>query len=148
MPTLRLTFFGIDVPDAVKCFNVVEARVPDRRGVLYVTYRSYSRTDMGLTDFKRTLRKGELLYHIVGGGLRVREVGTGSEPREIRFEDRDYPLRVKPVLPGSDGDKLLAPYREGSPPGEDARRRLVFEIEGPEEFKFSGAFIEDDRWRR
>jgi hypothetical protein len=148
MPTLRLTFFGIDVPDATKCFNVVESRVPDRRGLLYVTYRSHSRTDMGLTDFRRTLKKGEVVYYIVGGGLRIREVGTGAEPRKIRFEDRDYPLRVKPVQAHSDGDKLLAPYREEHAGEEDRRRRLRFEIEGPEEFTFSGAFIEDDHWRR
>jgi hypothetical protein len=148
MPVLRLTFFGIDVPDAEKCFNVVEKRVPDRRGTVYVTYRSHSRTDMGLTDFKRALRKGELVYHIVDGKLRIRDVGGPGEVREILFDDRDYPLRVGLVRPHSDADKLLAPYRGDLPPGQDHRRRLRLEMEGPEEFTFSGAFIEDEHWRR
>ena len=143
MPVLRVTFFGIDVPDAEKCFNVAEPRVPDRRGVLYVTYRSNRRPDMGLTDFRRTVRKGTIVYHIVGGQLRIRDVGEEAEPRVVRFEDRDYPLRLRPVLPHSDGDRLLARYREEAPPDEDPSRQLWFEIEGPEDFAFLGAFIED-----
>jgi hypothetical protein len=148
MPVLRVTFFGIDVPDAEKCFNVVEPRVPDRRGVLYVTYRSNRRADMGLTDFRRTIRKGALVYHIVSGQLRIRDVDEHGEPRVVRFEDRDYPLRIRPVLPQSDGDKLLAPYRGDHPPEADPRRRLRFEIEGPEQFTFVGAFIEEEPRRR
>jgi hypothetical protein len=148
MPVLRVTFFGIDVPDAEKCFNVVEPRVPDRRGVLYVTYRSNRRPDMGLTDFRRTIRKGSLVYHIVAGQLRIRNVDEDGEPRVVRFEDRDYPLHIRPVLPHSDGDRLLAPYRGDRPPEEDPRRRLRFEIEGPESFTFVGAFIEEEPRRR
>jgi hypothetical protein len=144
MPVVRLTFFGIDIPDAEKCFSVVDRRVPDRRGVLYVTYRSNRRQDMGLTDFRRTARKGVLVYHIVGGQLRIREVGKEAEPRVVRFEDRDYPLRIRAVMPHSDGDRLLAPYRDDHPPGEDPRRRIRLEIEGPEGFTFVGAFIEGD----
>lgn len=148
MPVVRVTFFGIDLTDGEKCFNLVEREVPDRRGVLYLTYRSRGRTDTGMADFKRTMKAGEIRYYVVGGEFRVRPVGQpDGEPRVIRFGDGDYPLVVRPVLPHSDGDKLLEQLREGSD-GADALRRLRVEIEGPDEFRFAAAFIEDDRgWR-
>jgi hypothetical protein len=115
--------------------------------VLYVTYRSNRRSDMGQNDFRRAIRSGELRYYIVGGELRIGEVG-GEARRVLRFDDRDYPLRVSPVRPQSDGDKLLSLYDEDDAQKQDQRRRLVFQIEGPEDFTFRGAFIEDERrWR-
>jgi hypothetical protein len=145
METLRITFFGIDVPDATKCFSLIEPDVPDRRGSVYVTYRSTRRKGVGVHDFKRAAKDRLLEYQIVAGTLRVRDIGQpDSDARIIRFED-DYPLRVSTVTPRSDGAKLLAAYgKEGS----DPRRRLRFQMEGPMEFRFDGSFIEDEsRWR-
>jgi hypothetical protein len=148
MPVLRVTFFGIDLADAEKCFNIVEPQIPDRRGVLYLTYRSRKRTDTGMADFKRTIKHGRLRYYVVDGEFRVRPVGQRDlEPEVIRFGKGDYPLLVRPVLRHSDGDKLLEQYRDEAN-GPDSRRRLHFEIEGPDEFRFGAAFIEDGRrWK-
>lgn len=146
---VRITFFGIDLPDAVKCSNLLEARVPDRRGVLYATYRSNRRADMGAADFRRTLREGVVRYEIVGGELRVRALeGNPEAPQTVRFQGGDHSLVVRPVLPQSDGAKLLERYRDEPSEGEHARRRVLLEIDGPESFRFSGTFIEDERrWR-
>jgi hypothetical protein len=148
MPVLRVTFFGIDLASAEKCFNLVEREIPDRRGVLYLTYRSRRRTDTGMADFKRTIKGRELRYHVVDEEFRIRPVGQPDiEPRVIRFGKGDYPLLVRPILPHSDGAKLLEQYRDDDN-GPDPRRRLRFELEGPDEFRFGAAFIEDDsRWK-
>jgi hypothetical protein len=145
----RITFFGIDLPDAIKCSNLLEPRVPDRRGVLYVTYRSNKRADMGAADFRRTLREGVVRYEIVGGELRVRALeGDAEAPRTVPFLGGDHSLLVRPVLPQSDGAKILERYRTEHSEQDDARRSVLLEIEGPESFRFSGTFIEDDRrWR-
>ncbi len=147
MPTLRLTFFGIDLPGATKCFNLIEPVLPDRRGSLYVTYRSSNRTDVGLHDFQRAARTRTLRYRIVGGSLRIRPIDTPeSEARVVRF-DEDVLLLVSSVAPRSDGAKLLSEYSYGAG-RSDPRRRLRFQIEGPDGFRFEGSFIEDERrWR-
>jgi hypothetical protein len=144
---IRITFFGIDVPDAEKCFSIVEPRVPDRRGVLYVTYRSNRRPDMGLADFRRAFKKEALRYHIVGGELRFRELGAEGA-QVIRFGKGDHPLLVRRVQKQSDAHRLLADYEKEDAAEPDRRRRLVFHIEGPDGFTYEGAFIEaQSRWR-
>ncbi len=145
MPTLRITFFGIDLPDATKCFNLIVSDLPDRRGSINVTYRSSKRKDRGMHDFKRAVKSKTLEYQIVGGTLRIREVGQDeSQAQVVRFDD-DYPLRVSSVIHRSDSAKLLAQYRGEGP---DLRRRLRFQLEGPMEFRLDQSFIEDERrWR-
>ncbi|MEE8558224.1 MAG: hypothetical protein V3T14_10105 [Myxococcota bacterium] len=137
---LKVTFFGIDVPDATKCFNLMERRLPDRRGVLYVTYRSHRRPDMGINDFRRALRSGDLRYPVVSGQLGIRPIG--SEDRKVIHFDEEYTLHVRPVGRHSDGEKLLALFMNERLGSKDPRRRLWFELEGPEGVAFAGAFIE------
>ena len=145
MPTLRITFFGIDLPDATKCFNLIVPDLPDRRGSINVTYRSSKRKDRGMHDFQRAVKNKTLEYQIVAGTLRIREVGQHeSQAQVVRFDD-DYPLRVSTVIRRSDNAKLLAQYLGEGP---DPRRRLRFQLEGPMEFRLDQSFIEDERrWR-
>jgi hypothetical protein len=150
-PSLRATFFGIDVADVSHCYNLAEPRVPDRRGVVYLTYRSHRRADLGTADFRRALRDGRLRYAIEGGQLQERVLGgNATEPRVVTFDGRDVELIVSLVKPGSDADKLLRHHTPitPAPEGQRAPRRLTFQIEGPEDFSFTGHFIEDlSRWQ-
>ena len=87
--TLKLTFFGIDAPNISRCYNLVTPNIPDRRGTLYVTFRSVSRADTGPKDFRRRLESGELRYPIQGGQLRQREFGDEpSLARAVKFSRR------------------------------------------------------------
>jgi hypothetical protein len=147
--TIRATFFGIDAAEAARCYNLVEPQVPDRRGFLLLTYRAQNRPDMGLADFRRALKRGPLRYHIIGGRLQIRSLADPeAEPRVVRFNAANVPFVVRDLPPGSDEDKLLDRY--GNAERSDGRvpRRLLFEIGGPEDFRFRGFYIEDDRrWR-
>jgi hypothetical protein len=150
-PLLRATFFGIEVADVSHCYNLAESRVPDRRGIVYLTYRSNRRADLGAADFRRALRDGSLRYSIEGGQLQERVLGSNtSEPRVVTFDGRNAELIVSLVKAGSDGDKLLKHHTPTAPPSDGQRvpRRLTFQIEGPDDFSFTGHFIEDlKRWK-
>src|SRR5262245_50472016 len=79
LKSLKVTFFGVDVPDAAYCYNVVERGIVDRRGSLLIHYRSHNRADQGLSDFRRTAARGPLTYWAHRGELVERGVGTDSE---------------------------------------------------------------------
>jgi hypothetical protein len=149
---LRATFFGIDVADAAYCYNLVKSRVRDRRGTIYFTFRSHQRADLGTTDFRRALRNGKLRYNIEKGRLQETEIGgEAREPRVVSFDGEGVELLVSDVKRGSDADKLLSqhtPLPKIAPRDQRLPRRLVFEIQGPDEFSWTGYFIEDSkRWR-
>ena len=147
--TLKLTFFGIDAPNISRCYNLVTPNIPDRRGTLYVTFRSASRADTGPKDFRRRLESGELRYPIQGGQLRQREFGDEpSLARAVKFSRRGIDLVVRTINDGSDADKLLAPYAKRETRTRYRSRRFEFEIQGPDEFAFRGYFIEDPKWKR
>ncbi len=147
--TLKATFFGIDVADISRCFNLLIPHIPDRRGILYFTFRSHERPDLGANEFRRRLRDGELRYPIQDGQLREHRFGEEkSEARVVKFSRRGMELVVRPVHAGSDADKLLAPYAEREPETKGRERRFEIEIEGPDDFVFRGYFIADPKWRR
>ncbi|MFQ5513476.1 MAG: hypothetical protein ACE5FG_03490 [Myxococcota bacterium] len=146
---LRATFFGIDVSDVERCYNLVHSRIPDRRGILYLSYRhrAHHRPDLGMSDFRHELATGELRYRIEHGTLRERPPGTPENAwHELAFDGGGYELVVSEVKHGSDGEKLL-----GSPPAAirgRVPRHLVFELQGPKGFAFTGYYVEDARrWR-
>jgi hypothetical protein len=142
--TLRMTFFGLSGSDLARCYNMVHRRIPDRRGVLYVSYSSLDkRADTGVQNFLRALDRGPLEYVITGGHLQIQNVGEpDAEPQVIRFDGKRTPLYVSAVRYGSDMDKLLGE----SPPVAGRRpRRLLFRIEGPGDFRFEAAYLEDSR---
>ena len=147
---LKATFFGIDAADLSYCFNVLQRRIPDRRGTLYLTFRSFlRRTDLGRTDLRRRMRSGELRFPIQGGKLWERTIGAdGAETRVIEFKRRGLELLVRQVRPGSDADKLLARYAEEAHDSKKVPRRFEFEINGPDDFSYHGFVIEDLDWRR
>ncbi len=147
--TLKVTFFGIDAPNISRCYNLVTPNIPDRRGTLYVTFRSTGRADLGPKDFRRRLASGELRYPIQGGQLRERGFSE-AEPREhtVKFSRQGIDLVVRQIRGGSDADKLLAPYAKREPATHRGLRRFEFEIQGPDEFAFRGYFIEDPKWKR
>jgi hypothetical protein len=146
---LKATFFGIDAADVSHCFNLVFPRLPDRRGILYLTFRSHERTDLGMADFRRRMRDGELRYPIQDGQLREREFGeTKAKPRVVKFDRRGVEFLVRDIRAGSDADKLLARYTEAASPRAYRPRRLEFEITGPDDYVYRGYFIEDPAWRK
>ncbi len=148
----KATFFGVDVADATRCYNVVERNLPDRRGVLYLTYRWHVRPDLGTSDFRRALASGPLRYTIERGTLRQRPIGTAEGPVSVvEFEGAGAELVVSDVARGSDGDKLLGtPRTSAAGKGRRSRvpRRFVIEIQGHKDFSFRGYFLEDERrWK-
>jgi len=146
--TLKATFFGIDAANVSRCYNLVTPRIPDRRGILYLTFRSHERPDLGIKDFQRRLREGALHYPIRAGQLRERGFGEEKQQsRTIKFSRRGINLIIRPIHHGSDADKLLSRYTEGKPALRQARR-FELEIQGPDEFGYRGYFIEDPEWRR
>jgi hypothetical protein len=139
---LKMTFFGIAGSDLARCYNLVHSSIPDRRGVLYLSYSSFDkRADTGIKNFVRSLERGPLEYVITGGRLQIQSVGDPeAETQVIRFDGKSTPLYVSAVAYGSDADKLL-----GRPPLVNGRRprRLNFRIEGPGDFRFETAYLED-----
>ncbi|MFQ5696741.1 MAG: hypothetical protein ACE5IL_00455 [Myxococcota bacterium] len=144
--TLRVTFFGLPWEGMQRCYNVALGRIPDRRGVIFIRYANLEkRPDVGLRDFQRDLQRGPLEYRVVGGSLRIREVGSGAaEGRKVDFSGRSVPFRVELIRRNSDADKLLGRVQpvKGRQP-----RKLGFEIVGPDDFRYRGSYLEDSsRW--
>lgn len=145
--TLRMTFFGLDSPGLARCYNLTSPSVPDRRGTLYLSYASLNRRpDIGLKDFRHALRSGPLEYVIVGGHLRVREVGSAPDAaRVFDFGGSEVPFWVSLVRRDSDPDKLL-----GDPEPVEGRlpRKLTFRFEAPDGLRFEESYLEDgSRWK-
>lgn len=148
--TLKATFFGIDVGNATHCYNIVKADRPDARGVLYFTYRSSGRKDLGGSDFRHSLRDGELTYQITGGVLRIGAVDAAPEKKKaVAFGGTGSTLTVRLLIPAEDGFKLLEGFaRNASAKARPLLRRLEFRIDGPESFSFGGYYLEDAaRWK-
>lgn len=141
---LKVTFFGVDVADAAYCYNLVERRIVDRRGTIFVHYRSHNREDLGMSDFRRAASRGPLTYNAHRGELRVRGIGTDSGhpgEGELAFDGGDSKLVVDTIAPSSDGAKLLADYeaRTGLSSGADRKRfNMQFTAKDGTTFTFYG----------
>ena len=142
--TVRATFFGIDVADAKRCYNLIETRLRDRRGVLYLTFVSQQdRTDVGLSRLRRTLEDGEISYTIVRGKLRVREIGNpDAEPLTLDYAGLEGKLTARVIKRLSDGDKLLGPYAREKGVQPDMRR-LSFLLHADTLPQQRGWYLED-----
>lgn len=147
--TVRATFFGVDVSDAVRCYSTLEPSVPDRRGVLFITFLAPDRPDVGLSQLRRELEDGELTYQVRRGRLRVRALGDDAdEPREVDLAGGRTELVVRLVPPTSDAGKLLARYAAGEGPEGAALRRLEIELRKEGVSLLRVPYLEDgSRWR-
>lgn len=103
---LRVTFFGIDVSGVSHCHNLMTNRLPDRRGILHLSFRGQTREDLGLSFFRNELRDGEIEYHVEDGRLLTREIGTEAEPVTIEFDD-DAQFIMRELTPRSDPARML-----------------------------------------
>jgi len=57
---LKATFFGIQVENAAYCYSSVDRRVANRRGVLYLHFRTRNRPEYGIADFRSMATSGPL----------------------------------------------------------------------------------------
>lgn len=149
---LKLTFSGIDVADAEYCYSSIERRVPDRRGTIFLHFRTRNRPEFGLADFRRMVKAGPLTYNAQRGQLVVREIGpeaAKAEPRIVDFDGGDSRLVVESVQNGTDGAKLVSQFFEKHPPvPEQPRRVYSFRFVPKEGDGFTFIAIEDDRrWK-
>lgn len=151
--SLKVTFFGVDVPDVAFCYSLVERRIVDRRGSILVHFRSHNRADLGVSDFRRTMTKnGSLTYYAHRGELSARGVGSEADPadaRVLQFGGGDSKLEVEPIAEGTDGAKLLSDYdaRTGVMPSADQRRfTFRFTAKDGSQFMFYG--VEAPKGRR
>jgi hypothetical protein len=142
--SMRVTFFGVDVAGVEYCYNLVERRWLDRRGTIFVHFRSFNRADVGVSDFRREVARGPLNYWAHRGELQVKGIGTDADPaaaRVLTFDGGDSRIVVEGIPAGTDGAKLLADYeaRTGAPLSRD-RRRLKFRFIAKDgsEFTFYG----------
>jgi hypothetical protein len=141
--SVRATFFGVDAPGAIRCYNVVSPSLPDRRGSLTLGYEGLKRSDLGMHDLRLELKRGALDYIVVEGRLEFRPFGAGEVPRTLLFRPGDAEFSIRPIPPASDGYRLLAPLiAEGA--GESRRpRQFEFQIQGEDGIALSGFYIED-----
>lgn len=150
--SLKATFYGIQVEGAQYCYSGIERRVPDRRGVLLLHFRSRNRPDYGVADFRRMVKAGSLTYHAHRGSLVVRAIG-GDDPaaaeRALDFDGGDSRLVVDGVGEGSDGAKLISRYLEKNPPKKSTPGRYFsFRFIAKDGSEFIYYAIQDDRrWR-
>ena len=118
--------------------------MPDRRGVIDLTFVSHVRPDLGLRRLRRTLETGEIRYEILRGRVEVREIGaSGGEAERIEFQGKGARLEVRLLERGSDGFKLLAPLARGEPADGIPLRRLELRIRAAEIPAFGGFYAED-----
>jgi hypothetical protein len=144
--TFKATFFGIDVADARRCYNLVLSDLPDRRGVIYLTFRSFGRPDLGTRDFRLRLEDGVLDYPVQDGKLHVRPIGGEEDAaRVVDFGGGKGALRVHLLSPTSDGWRLLSRFRGEPVAREDPRRRLQFELSEEGEPALRGYYLETAR---
>jgi hypothetical protein len=144
----KVTFFGVDVADAVYCYSLIERRIVDRRGTILLRYRSYNRTDLGISDFRRALKAGPLTYNASEGEISERGIGTdpGDVPtRTLSFAGGDSRLVLHDIPNGSDGAKLLDRFRpvpEGAK-AEDIPRRFGFHFIAKDGTEFTLYAVEE-----
>ena len=143
---LKATFFGIQVENADYCYSSIERRVVNRRGVLYLHFRTRNRPEYGVSDFRRMASAGPLTYNAHRGELEVREIGNGAAaqpPRVLSFEGGDSRLVVEGIAAGTDGAKLVAPYLASHPPQEGRQPRVfAFRVVAKDESEFMFYAIE------
>ena len=125
----------------------------NRRGVLYLHFRTRNRPEYGLADFRRMAASGPLTFNVHRGELEVREIGSeaGAEPPSaVSFDGGDSRIVVENIPTGSDGGKLVAQYFEVHPPDPEHPPRVfrfrVIAKDGGREFPFYA--IEDSGHRR
>jgi hypothetical protein len=150
--SLKVTFFGVDVPDVAYCYSLVERRIVDRRGSILVHFRSHNRADLGVSDFRRTAASGSLTYYAHRGELSARGLGSEADPADTRvlpFDGGDSKLVVDSIPAGSDGAKLLSDYdaRTGVVPSPD-RKRFAFRFTAKDGSQFTFWGVEAPRARR
>jgi len=142
--SLKATFFGIEIANAEYCYSSLERRVPNRRGILYLHFRTRNRPDYGVADFRRMAEKGPLTYNAHRGELQVSEVGqegAGQAPKVLAFDGGDSRVIADGIAPGTDGAKLVGQYFASHPQKEEATRRVVafrFIAKDGSEFMFYG----------
>ncbi len=150
---IKATFYGIQVADAEYCYSTIARRVVDRRGVLYLHFRTRNRPEFGMSDFRRMAKAGPLTYNAHRGELQVRAIGdegaAQEEPRVIAFDGGDSRLVVEGVTDGSDGAKLITHYLEKNELTELPRGRFFsFRFVAKDGSEFTYWAIEDDRrWK-
>jgi len=149
---LKVTFFGVDVADTAYCYNLVERRILDRRGTIFIHFRSHNRKDLGVSDFRRAATSGPLTYNAHRGELQVRGIGTEADPADARvlpFDGGDSKMVVQTIPAGSDGAKLLADYdaRAGIAPSAD-QRRFTFQFTAKDGTQFTFFGVEASRQRK
>lgn len=146
--TARATFFGIDVEGAVRCYNLVDPRLLDRRGLLYFHMRSRRRPDMGMSDFRHMLDDGQITFQISDGKITTRPIGEpDGEPEVVKYRSVDATLSVRIVGFGEDGSRALAALAPSDPELDRHVRRLEFRVEHPERGAFSAFFMDDWKYR-
>ncbi len=141
--SVRATFFGVDAPGAIRCYNVVTPGFPDRRGSLTLGYQGLKRTDLGMHDLRLELKRGALDYIVVEGRLEIRPFADGETPRTVTFRPGDAEFSIRPIPPASDGHRLLAPLVAATAGATRRPRQFEFELRGPDGFAWSGFYIED-----
>jgi hypothetical protein len=134
--SLRVTFFGIEVPNAEYCYSPIERRVVDRRGIFFV-------------DFRRVAKAGPLTYNAHRGELREKPIGSDAaaqEPRVLEFDGGDARLVVESIAGGTDGAKVVTQFLEKHPPKPGLDRRIfTFRFIAKDSSEFIFYAIEDDR---
>jgi hypothetical protein len=145
--TVRATFFGIDVDGAAHCYNLVDPRLLDRRGLLFFHMRSRRRPDMGMADFRHMLDDGLLTFQISDGKITTRPLGEpDSAPEVVQYRGADATMNVRVVRSGEDAFKALASLAPTDPQLNRRVRRLEFRVEHPEQGTFSAFFMDD--WKQ
>jgi hypothetical protein len=149
---LKVTFFGVDVADVAYCYNLIERRVLDRRGTIFIHFRAHKRTDLGVSDFRRALNAGPLTYNAHRGELRVRGIGAeagAADARVLPFDGGDSTMVLRAIQAGSDGAKLLNDYdeRNGITLSPD-HRRFMFQFTDKDGSEFSFYGVEAGRMRK
>jgi hypothetical protein len=149
---LKATFYGIQVENAEYCYSSIERRVVNRRGVLYLHFRTRNRPEYGITDFRRMASSGPLTYNAHRGELEVRAIGAeaGAEPpRVVPFDGGDSRIVVEGIPGGTDGAKLVSRYLETHPPEEGRVPRVfTFRVHAKDDSEFVFYAIEDPGRRR
>ena len=145
---LKVTLFGIEPPEPVeRCYNLVQSDLPDRRGVMYVHFRYHEREDLGVADFRRLIRSGQLVYHVHRGLFREQPIGEDeSQGTLTQLEGGDSRIEVSMVRTGSDADKLLGRFQPDAEPTTQKpfrARRLTLRFYGPEGLLFESHVVED-----
>jgi hypothetical protein len=141
--TLRATFFGIDVPDGTRCYNLVSSRVLDRRGTVLLAWEGFGRTDLGLRDFTREVKRGPISYHVIGGELIERDTEQPGATRKTSLARDGSRFVVTAVARESDGEKLLSRMPPGTRPATRPPRKFELALTGVEGQGHLGYYLED-----